>query len=119
MRCVACFLHYIAGPWEWADSRRHFDLQTIINIYASQGAHAYSSGDCNWFDAAVAQLMKRSCEVLDTALLVQPGCHRLLIAEGVLEMSLACTPCYAYAQQLVLCQKTYTSAPRLQPARHG
>ena len=67
---------------------------------------------------AVAELIQRSCEVLDTALHVQTGCPRLLTAEGVLKMSLACTPCYAYAQQLVLCQKTHSSAPSSQPATH-
>ncbi len=56
--------------------------------------------------------------MLAAALHVEPGCHRLLIAEGVLEMSLACTPCYAYAPQLVPCQKTDMCAPGLQPARH-
>ena len=70
------------------------------------------------FDAAVAKLIKCSCEMLDAALHMQPGCHKFLLAEGVLEMSLACTPCYAYAQQLVPRQKTHTCAPGLQPARH-
>ena len=65
---IACFLCYIAGPWEWANSRRHFNLKTSIkSIHASlcmRIAVRLASG----FDAAVAKLIERGCEMLGAAL---------------------------------------------------